>query len=138
MEFLMKEYNEYNEKEILSLYQNVGWTNYVNNPSMLKSAYENSLKILGAYENEKLLGIIRVVGDGHSIVYIQDIIVLPEYQRHGIGTALLGKILEIYQNVYQKVLLTDNTEKTIQFYKAAGFEMDTDIGCKAFMKIYGE
>lgn len=127
MEFLIKEYSEYNEKEILSLYQNVGWTNYVNNPSMLKSAYENSLKILGAYENEKLLGIIRVVGDGHSIVYIQDIIVLPEYQRHGIGTALLGKILEIYQNVYQKVLLTDNTEKTIQFYKAAGFEMDTDI-----------
>lgn len=138
MEFLIKEYNEYNEKEILSLYQSVGWTSYVNNPSMLKNAYANSLKILGAYENEKLIGIIRVVGDGHSIVYIQDIIVLPEYQRHGIGTALLGKILEIYQNVYQKVLLTDNTEKTIQFYKSAGFEMDTDIGCRAFMKIYGE
>lgn len=134
MEFSIKEYNEYNEKEIINLYQSVGWTNYVNNPAMLKNAYVNSLKILGAYENEKLLGVIRVVGDGHSIVYIQDIIVLPEYQRHGIGTALLGKILEIYQNVYQKVLLTDNTEKTIQFYKSAGFEMDTDIGCRAFMK----
>ena len=106
------------------------------NTNMLKNAYANSLKILAAYENEKLLGIIRVVGDGYSIVFIQDIIVLPEYQRHGIGTALLKKILEIYQNVYQKSLLTDNTDKTIQFYKSVGLEMDTDIECRAFTKMF--
>ncbi|MDO4298953.1 MAG: GNAT family N-acetyltransferase, partial [Lachnospiraceae bacterium] len=93
-------------------------------------------KILGAYENEKLLGVIRVVGDGCSIVFIQDILVLPEYQHQGIGTALLKRILEIYQNVYQKTLLTDNTEKTIRFYQSAGFKMDTDIECRAFTKMY--
>ena len=135
MEFSINEYRKYNEDEILNLYQSVGWINYTNNPNMLKNAYANSLKILGAYENEKLIGIIRVVGDGYSIVFIQDIIVLPEYQRHGIGTALLKKILEIYQNVYQKSLLTDNTDKTIQFYKSVGFEMDTDIECRAFTKM---
>lgn len=136
MEFSIKEYEKYNENEILTLYQSVGWTNYTNNPNVLKSAYKNSLKTLAAYENEKLLGIIRVVGDGYSIVFIQDIIVSPEYQRHGIGTALLKKILEIYPNVYQKSLLTDNTDKTIQFYKSVGFEMDTDIGCRAFTKMF--
>lgn len=136
MEFSINEYQKYNESEILNLYQSVGWINYTNNPNMLKNAYANSLKILGAYENEKLIGIIRVVGDGYSIVFIQDIIVLPEYQRHGIGTALLKKILEIYQNVYQKSLLTDNTDKTIQYYKSVGFEMDTDIECRAFTKMY--
>lgn len=67
---------------------------------------------------------------------IQDIIVLPEYQRKGIGTLLLQKILLEYQHVYQKVLLTDNTEKMIQFYQSAGFIMDTDINCRAFLKIY--
>ena len=136
MEFSIKEYNEYNEKEIISLYKSVGWMNYVNNPAMLKNAYAGSLKILGAYSNEKLLGIIRVVGDGYSIVFIQDIVVLPEYQHHGVGTALLKKILEIYKNVYQKTLFTDNTERTIGFYKSAGFEMDTDIECRAFIRIY--
>lgn len=136
MEFSIKEYSKYNESEILSLYQSVGWINYTNNPNMLKNAYANSLKTLAAYEKEKLLGIIRVVGDGYSIVFIQDIIVSPEYQRHGIGTALLKKILEIYPNVYQKSLLTDNTDKTIQFYKSVGFEMDTDIGCRAFTKMF--
>lgn len=103
---------------------------------MLKNAYKHSLKILGAYDADKLVGIIRAVGDGYSIVYIQDIIVLPEYQRKGIGTLLLDKILSEYKNVYQKALMTDNTEKTIQFYKSVGFTMDTDINSRAFLKIY--
>ena len=136
MEFSIKDYNEYNESEILNLYQSVGWINYVNNPAMLKNAYANSLKILAAYENDKLLGVVRVVGDGYSIIFIQDIVVLPEYQRQGIGTALLKRILEMYQEVYQKSLFTDNKEKTIQFYKSLGFEMDTDIECRAFTKMY--
>lgn len=135
MDFTVKEYNTYNEEEILNLYQSVGWLNYVNHPDMIKNAYTNSLKIFGAYENEKLLGIIRVVGDGYSIVFIQDIIVLPEYQRQGIGTALLKHVLDIYAHVYQKTLLTDNTEKTIRFYKSLGFQMDTEIECRAFTKM---
>ncbi len=132
MEVFIKEYKEYNESEILKLYQSVGWTNYVNNPEMLKNAYENSLKIYAAYMNDKMAGIIRVVGDGFSVVFIQDLLVYPKYQRKGIGKALLEKILSEYKDVYQKHLLTDNTEKTIQFYKSIGFTMDTDMGCRAF------
>ncbi len=136
MPFTIKEYSIYNESEILNLYSSVNWSNYTQNPSMLKNAYKHSLKILGAYDADKLVGIIRAVGDGYSIVYIQDIIVLPEYQRKGIGTLLLDKILSEYKNVYQKALMTDNTEKNIQFYKSVGFTMDTDINSRAFLKIY--
>ena len=132
MEFSIREYQNYNEDEIINLYKSVGWTNYTNNPQMLKEAYANSLKILGAYDAEKLLGVIRVVGDGHSVVFIQDILIYPEYQRQGIGTALLKHILHDYKHVYQKHLLTENTEKTIQFYKSLGFTMDTDMECRAF------
>ena len=132
MEFTIKEYKTYNETEILNLYTSVGWTNYTNHPEMLKNAYANSLKILGAYESERLIGIIRVVGDGHSVVFIQDLLVYPEYQRKGIGTALLKQILQDYRHVYQKHLLTENTERTIQFYKSLGFTMDTDMECRAF------
>lgn len=133
---IMKEYENYKEEEIINLYQQVGWTNYTEQPKMLKMAYANSLKIVGAYVEEKLVGIIRVVGDGHSIVYIQDILVLPEYQRQGIGSSLLKKVLEIYAKVYQKVLLTDNTEKTIAFYKSMGMMMDAETQCAAFWKVY--
>lgn len=136
MQFIIKEYSIYNKVEILNLYDSVGWSNYTSNPSMLSNAYKHSLKILGAYDADKLVGIIRVVGDGYSMVYIQDIIVLPDYQRKGVGTLLLEKILFEYKNVYQKVLITDNTEKNIQFYKSLGFTLDTDMDCRAFLRIY--
>lgn len=136
MEYVIKEYIGYGKEEILNLYESVGWTNYTSNPSMLENAYKNSLKIFGAYDGDKLVGVIRVVGDGFSIICIQDILILPEYHRKGIGTALLKKVIDTYKHVYQKMLLTDNTEKTIQFYKSLGFEMDTDINCRAFLKVY--
>ena len=136
MRFSIKEYTEYKEQEILHLYHSVGWTNYTQNPEMLKKAYDHSLKIIGAYDEEKLIGIIRVVGDGYSIIYIQDILVLPEYQHQGIGTLLMKKVLDDYAQVYQKVLLTDDTEKTKQFYQSVGFTLDTDMDCRAFMKMW--
>ena len=136
MEFSIREYNTYNEKEILNLYSSVGWTNYTDRPEMLKSAYEYSLKSYGAYVDDKLVGIIRVVGDGYSVVFIQDLLIYPEYQRRGIGRALLQHVLQEYKDVYQKHLLTDNTEKTIAFYKSVGFVMDTDMECRAFSKFF--
>ena len=136
MEFLIKEYNTYNEKEILDLYSSVGWSNYTNRPEMLKNAYEHSLKSYGAYVDDKLAGIIRVVGDGYSVVFIQDLLIYPEYQRKGIGRALLQHVLQEYKDVYQKHLLTENTEKTIAFYKSIGFIMDTDMECRAFSKYF--
>ena len=89
MEFNITEYMDYNEQEILPLYESVGWVSYTKRPKMLQEAYLHSLKIYAAYVENKLAGIIRVVGDGSSVVFVQDLLVYPEYQRQGIGTALL-------------------------------------------------
>ena len=134
MEFSIKEYETYNEQETLQLYESVGWTNYTQKPQMLKEAYLHSLKSYAAYVDNKLVGIIRVVGDGASVVFVQDLLVYPQYHRQGIGTALLKRIMEEYNGVYQLHLLTENTEKTISVYKSLGFLMDTDIECRAFSK----
>ena len=134
MEFSIKEYEAYHEEEILPLSESVGWTNYTQKPQMLNEAYLQSLKCYAAYVGNKLVGIIRVVGDGASVVFVQDLLVYPQYHRQGIGTALLKKIMEEFDGVYQLHLLTENTEKTIAFYKSLGFLMDTDIECRAFSK----
>lgn len=103
---------------------------------MLRNAYAHSLKIYSAHIGEKLIGIIRVVGDGYSVIFIQDILIFPEFQHKGIGTALLQCMLNEYKNVYQIHLFTDNKDRTIRFYKSLGFEMDTEIECRAFSKFY--
>lgn len=135
MKIKIREIKKPELSEFLPLYTDAGWSNYFNNPEMLTHAYQNSLEILGAYDREKLVGIIRVVGDGHSIVYIQDIIVLREYQRRGIGSELIKAILKIYKDVYQKVLLTDDEPETVSFYKSLGFTTDSDMGCIAFIHL---
>lgn len=131
----IREYKAYNESEILRLYTSVSWTAYTDQPEVLRKGFESSMLTLAAYEGDQLLGIIRTVGDGHTIVFVQDILVYPEHQRKGIGTALLRAILDRYHYVRQIELATDNTEKTIAFYKSMGFKEMSEIGCCGFMKV---
>ena len=112
----------------------MGWTAYTENIQALKQGYKNSLLVLAAYDNDKLLGIIRAVGDGFTIVFVQDILVFPEKQRQGIGTALLQAVLDRYPDVRQIELATDNTPKTVAFYKSMGFCELSELGCCGFMK----
>lgn len=128
------EYNSYNEAEIMALYSSVGWSNYTNNPAMLRQAYKNSLYVLAAYADDKLVGILRVVGDGASVVFLQDLIVLPEFQRQGIGSQLMRRVMEKYANVYQLQLLTETSEKNIAFYEYLGLKRVEKYGCCAFIR----
>ena len=121
-------------EDVLPLYEAVGWTNYTTKPEMLEVAYKNSLHIIGAFNNdEKLIGVLRGVGDGASILFIQDILVYPEYQHQGIGTKLLQMILEKYKNVYQIQLATDDSTKTVSFYESNGFTNLTSLNCVSFI-----
>ena len=120
--------------DVLPIYEAVGWTNYTQNPEMLEAAFENSLHVLAAFTEEGILvGVLRAVGDGASILFIQDILVTPEYQHQGIGTKLLQQTLEKYKNVYQIQLATDNSMKTISFYESNGFTSLTSLNCVSFM-----
>ena len=130
----IKEYRNYNKEEILGLYAAAGWIAYTENPAALRQGFERSLLVLAAYEESRLLGIIRVVGDGATVVFIQDILVYPEHRRKGVGTALLQAVLDRYQNVRQIELVTDNTEDTVAFYRSMGFKDLSELGCRGFMK----
>ena len=130
----IKPYTHYIESEVLPLYEAVGWRNYCVRPEMLRRAYENSLCVLGAYEEETLVGVIRTVGDGASILFVQDIIVHPLHQRMGIGTKLMQAMLERYAHVYQIQLMTDDTERTNVFYRSLGFRPMEAFGCCGFVK----
>jgi len=121
-------------EEVMPLYEAVGWTNYTQKPEILEVAYKNSLHIIGAFnDDEKLIGVLRGVGDGASILFIQDILVYPEYQHQGIGTKLLQQTLEKYKNVYQIQLATDDSTKTVSFYESNGFTSLTSLNCVSFI-----
>lgn len=121
-------------KDIIDLYNDVGWSNYTNRVVMLQKAYKTSLLVITAWHEDKLLGAIRIVGDGYSIIYIQDIVVLKAYQHMGIGSKLITEAMNKYKDVYQKVLLTDNEPNTKAFYEKMGFVSCDKYGCVSFIK----
>ena len=115
--------------DVLHLYQAVGWTNYTNQPQMLEQSLAHSLAIYVARDGEKIVGLVRLVGDGFSSVFVQDLIVLPSYQRQGIGSDLMKEALGDYKDAYQVQLVTDQTEKTLGFYRSLGFETLSTYDC---------
>ena len=116
-------------EDVLHLYQAVGWTNYTHQPEMLEQALSHSLVIYLALDGDAVVGLIRLVGDGFSSVLVQDLIVLPIYQRQGIGSALMKEALEDYKDAYQVQLVTDQTEKNVGFYSSLGFEALSTYDC---------
>ena len=125
-------------EDVLHLYQAVGWTNYTNKPQMLEQSLSHSLVIYLALDGDAVVGLIRLVGDGFSSVFVQDLIVLPSYQRQGIGRSLMKEALEDYKDAYQVQLVTEQTEKNLGFYRFMGFEILSTYDCTGMIWINRE
>ncbi len=59
---------------------------------VVEKAIENDLFSVCVYHDNELVGIGRIIGDGYIYFYIQDIIVIPEYQKKGIGRVIMDNI----------------------------------------------
>lgn len=128
-----REYKTYNEWKFLVYTQVQAGLPTRITQRCCATGLNNSILTFAAYEGDRFLGIIRTVGDGYTIDFVQDILVFPEHQRKGIGSVLLQAVLDRYSHVRQIELETDNTPKTIAFYESMGFREMSEIGCCGFM-----
>lgn len=127
-------------EELVGLYDAVGWSTYTTAPEVLEAAIEGSSRVVTARYGEDLLGLARVLTDGASIVYLQDVLVRPELQREGVGRALVHAALEPYAHCRQKVLMTDDEPRQRSFYESLGYEEIRDHGdgrLRAFVRFDG-
>jgi len=120
----MIEYKCFDSKElsrIKMIYQGEEWQTYLKDDKKLSRAFDNSLFVYGAFKDGSLIGFIRVIGDGEHAVFVQDLIVMKEYQRQGIGTYLFKHVLNKYSNVRFFAVITDINDKVDNdFYKSFG------------------
>ena len=83
------------------------------------------------------MGLARVISDGASVCYLQDVLVHPDEQRRGTGRQLVLAALEPYASVRQKVLLTDNEPAQRAFYESLGYtevHQHADGSLRAFVR----
>lgn len=134
----MLQYKEFNSgllDEIKEIYKEQGWTAYLQDDEKLMRAFKNSLYFYGAFDENKLVGFVRCVGDGEHILLIQDLIVKSAYQRQGIGTIFLQHIFEKYAGVRMLSLYTDGSdERANNFYRNIGMKRVEEYQTVSYMR----
>ena len=87
-------------EEFNYLTNSVGWGIRKNN--IVEKKKKNTLYSLCVYDDDKLIGYGRIIGDKTIFLYIQDIMVVPEYQSKHIGTGIMKNLLKKI-NGYKKI-----------------------------------
>ena len=128
---LIKE-NVNSVEEFNYLYDAVGWGSY--DKEISKKALSNTYYSVSIYDDNKIIGYGRLIGDGICFMYIHDVMVIPKYQNKKIGTSVMNKLLEKIKKIKKenpdlRVYLGASKGKE-GFYKKFGFieRQDADLG----------
>ena len=114
------------------LYDSVGWGAYDN--EITKKALDNTFYSISIYDDDNIIGYGRLIGDSICFLYVQDIMVKPEYQGKQIGSLIMNNLLKKVNEIKKenpdlRVYLgaSKNREK---FYEKFGFvkRIDADLG----------
>ncbi len=138
MPVLITDHSIPDREALVRLYDSVNWTSYTADPERLHQAVTRSLRVVCAHDGDRLVGLARAVGDGLTIIYLQDILVDPEYQRQGLGRALMNAVFQPYSEVRQQVLITDDEPQQRAFYEHMGYTEIRDLTAhplRAFVRL---
>ena len=139
MQITYKEYTPTPE-EFNNLTEAVDWGTREN--KIIEEALKHTLYSLCVYDENKLIGYGRIIGDKTIFLYIQDIMVIPEYQGKKIGTDIMNKLIEKI-NEYKKVnpeirTYLGATKGKESFYEKFGFISRPNEELGAGMVLYDE
>lgn len=122
--------------QLRELFISAGWSDGSETPEMLENynkPFINSTLVISAWDNEHLVGAVRVLSDKMFRSIIYDLLVLPEYQNKGIGKELVKRCVAHYPD---SEWLVQTTKEIFGYYEKLGFEINDDvfltIPCKLF------
>ncbi len=90
---------------------------------------------MSACHKEKLVGFGRMLSDGllHAVLF--DVIVLPDYQRIGIGTEIMNRLLDKCKKHHIRDIQLFCAENKLSFYEKLGFRHRPDNALGMEIKI---
>ena len=103
------------------LFLSVNWISG-NYPERLYKALMHSSTVLTVWDDEKLVGLTRVLDDTEMLVQVHYVLVHPDYQGKGIACGMIEYIKEKYKNfLYIEGMPED--KKNVPFYVKHGFSV---------------
>ena len=105
-------------KALADLREDICW-------NRMENEYENPLLTsyyhIAVYETDLLIGYVDCVSNGVTDAYIQDLMIHPDYQRYGIGTDLMLKMIEYLKEKHIYMISVVFDESLKPFYNKFGF-----------------
>jgi len=121
MEITYKRIKKFTKEEIERLFLSVNWESG-KYPERIVEALQKSSKVISAWDEDRLIGLVRSLDDGNLCAFIHYLLVDPAYQGYHIGYALMEQLMAEYEDyLYIKIMPSD--VGTIPFYKKFGFEI---------------
>ncbi len=113
------------QANIVELYQTAGWWEDSYDPSGIPALVKGSFAFVVAQvgEDGQLIGMARVISDGNSDAYIQDVVVHRGFREKGIGRLLIKALRDFCLDqgiVWLGLIAEPGTEA---FYTPLGFEV---------------
>ena len=105
------------EKQLRELFAALGWDEL---SGLLPDLLLNSTFVISAWDGARLVGMARVVSDGVYVSTLQQVGVHPEYRRAGLGTDLVRRCVERFEQTHFILTTDDPTNAT--FYARFGFQ----------------
>ena len=105
------------------IYRSVGWYDESFSAEAMEKIPQNSTIFAGAFVNNEMVGMGRLISDGVSDGCIQDVAVIKEFQGSGIGKAIVQTIVDESLKLgidWIQLIATPNNQK---FYESLGFEV---------------
>ena len=112
------------KEDFWDLFETTGWNQtYQLTIDELNTALENSWVCISAYEGDTLVGFGRLVSDMVAHAMIFDLIVLPEFQKQGIGGHVLEMLVDICIVAKIRDIQLFAAKGKAEFYSKRGFEI---------------
>jgi len=109
--------------QLYRIFKLVGWVDEAKGtPEMLKNfnlPFINSTLVISAWENNKLIGVVRALSDKMFRSIIYDLAVDPEFHNNGIGRELIKRCIEHYP---KSEWLVGTENHLAGFYEKMGFK----------------
>lgn len=90
----------------------------IREPEKLRRAFENSYITCCAYCSEKLVGMARAISDGEYQAAIYDLVLLPEFQRKGVGANIISNL---HNRLPVETIILYSVPGKEQFYEKLGY-----------------
>lgn len=122
--FIIEIVQDWPKEQIVELYKSGGWWHDSYNPDNLDSLIKGSFAFAIAVDAStgKAAGMGRAISDGVSDAWLQDIVVLDDYRKRGIGRAIIQKLIRFCQLKGLTWIGLVAEPGTKDFYKPLGFD----------------